>query len=59
MIENYFRINYLEVWFKILEEETDILVLLGKYDIVLELLKRKEEKKSLVEKRKEEILYDC
>lgn len=37
----------------------DILVLLGKYDIVLELLKRKEEKKSLVEKRKEEILYDC
>lgn len=47
------------MWFKILEEETDILVLLGKYDIVLELLKGKEEKKSLVEKRKEEILYDC
>lgn len=47
------------MWFKILEEEMDILVLLGKYDIVLELLKRKEEKKSLVEKRKEEILYDC
>lgn len=59
LIENHLRINHPEVWSKILEEETDILVSLGKHDTVSESPKRKEEKKSLAEKRKEEILYDC
>lgn len=59
LIENHLRINHIEVWSKILEEETDILVSLGKHDTVSESPNRKEEKKSLAEKRKEEILYDC
>lgn len=65
MIENHLRLKHPDVWTKILEEETDILVSLGKKDSVSEGLvcanktRSLGKKKSASELKEEEILVDC
>lgn len=58
LIENHLRLNHPDVWAKILEEETDILVSLGKNDKVSDSPRRTRGKK-IETSVKDEMLHDC